>query len=325
MYDRNVEYPNRYQLVKVEGTDDIYDLVPAPGTVNNEGTLINKNSLLKDATAALFGLGADAVPDDVSRVLSRLHAGLGNEYVWEKTKSQNEIMLETAVSQSSFWNSYLQAMPVSSEVSFSGTIVSLVNPVTLGSLFRDGAEAANYLNGKYADFNNNGTIYYVTNAVYTSSDNRFNASTAKVVVGQTTASFGYVNSPDPNAYPIDDGYTYTPLGMLGEKERIETGSYVGTGKQGSSNKNSLTFNFEPMLLFIQARWTDSNGFSMVAIKPPAEAAAYDTHYMAHGMVNTVYATGPISFSGKNVSWYHNSYANQQLNQSGYQYRYIAIG
>lgn len=70
MYDRNVEHPNRYQLVKVEGTDDIFDLVPAPGVVNNDGTLINKNSLLKDATAALFGMGADAVPDDVFKKLS---------------------------------------------------------------------------------------------------------------------------------------------------------------------------------------------------------------------------------------------------------------
>jgi hypothetical protein len=70
MYDRNVEHPNRYQLVKVDGTDDIFDLIPAPGQVDNEGTFINKQTLLTDATAALFGLGADAVPDDVSRVLS---------------------------------------------------------------------------------------------------------------------------------------------------------------------------------------------------------------------------------------------------------------
>ena len=29
-----------------------------------EGTPLNKGTLLKDATAALYGLGADAVPDD---------------------------------------------------------------------------------------------------------------------------------------------------------------------------------------------------------------------------------------------------------------------
>ena len=64
MTNRNVQFPNRYQLSKVEGTDDIYDLIPAPGTVTDEGTLINKATLLQDATAALYGLGTDAVPDD---------------------------------------------------------------------------------------------------------------------------------------------------------------------------------------------------------------------------------------------------------------------
>lgn len=65
MTDRNVQYPNRYKLEKVAGTDDIYDLTPAPGTVTEEGTLVNKSTLLKDVTAALYGLGTDAVPDDV--------------------------------------------------------------------------------------------------------------------------------------------------------------------------------------------------------------------------------------------------------------------
>lgn len=67
MTDRNVQYPQRYQLSKVEGTDDVYDLIPAPGEVEAEGTLINKATLLQDSTAALYGLGTDAVPDDVLR------------------------------------------------------------------------------------------------------------------------------------------------------------------------------------------------------------------------------------------------------------------
>lgn len=65
MDDRNVQYPNRFQLTKVDGTDDIYEIIPAPGEVYTEGTFINKFALLKDTTAALYGLGADAVPDDV--------------------------------------------------------------------------------------------------------------------------------------------------------------------------------------------------------------------------------------------------------------------
>lgn len=64
MTDRNVQFPNRYKLTKVAGTDDIYDLTPAPGTITEEGTMINKLTLLQDDTAALYGLGTDAVPDD---------------------------------------------------------------------------------------------------------------------------------------------------------------------------------------------------------------------------------------------------------------------
>lgn len=40
-----------------------------------EGTKINKNSLLKDATAALFGLGTDAVPDDVLALIKSVIDG----------------------------------------------------------------------------------------------------------------------------------------------------------------------------------------------------------------------------------------------------------
>jgi len=75
MNDRNVQYPNRFRMVKVPGTDDIVDLIPAPGTITEEGTLVNKSALLKDATAALFGFTAEqipeTVPDDVLAILSK--------------------------------------------------------------------------------------------------------------------------------------------------------------------------------------------------------------------------------------------------------------
>lgn len=73
MTDRNVQFPNRYQLTKVPGTDDIYDLTPAPGTITEEGTMINKASLLTDETAQAYGFPAeqlaDVVPDDVLKML----------------------------------------------------------------------------------------------------------------------------------------------------------------------------------------------------------------------------------------------------------------
>ena len=64
MQDRVSQYPGRVKLTPVSGQENVYDMEWAdnPSVV---GTPLNKNSLLKDATAALFGLGADALPDGV--------------------------------------------------------------------------------------------------------------------------------------------------------------------------------------------------------------------------------------------------------------------
>ena len=64
MQDRVSLYPGRVKLVPVAGQENTYDMVRADSPTQ-EGTPLNKDSLLKDATAALYGLGADAVPDDM--------------------------------------------------------------------------------------------------------------------------------------------------------------------------------------------------------------------------------------------------------------------
>lgn len=56
----------------MEGTDDIYDLTPAPGTVTEEGTFLNVENLLKDTTAALLGGDANMVPDEAFVALKTL-------------------------------------------------------------------------------------------------------------------------------------------------------------------------------------------------------------------------------------------------------------
>lgn len=85
MQDRVSLYPGRVKLTPVAGQANTYDLTRADQSTQ-EGTPLNKASLLKDSTAALFGLGTDAVPDDAFSRLSRFHKGLGNEYLWEKSK-----------------------------------------------------------------------------------------------------------------------------------------------------------------------------------------------------------------------------------------------
>ena len=69
MQDRVSLYPGRVKLVPVAGQENTYDMVRADSPMQ-EGTPLNKGSLLKDTTAALLGLGADAVPDDALKKLS---------------------------------------------------------------------------------------------------------------------------------------------------------------------------------------------------------------------------------------------------------------
>ena len=68
MQDRVSLHPGRVKLVPVAGQENTYDMVRADSPTQ-EGTPLNKDSLLKDATASLYGLGADAVPDDVLAML----------------------------------------------------------------------------------------------------------------------------------------------------------------------------------------------------------------------------------------------------------------
>ena len=70
MQDRIVEFPNRYRLVKVAGTEDTFDLIPAPGEVVQEGTPLNMGTLLKHDTAAGLNLDETAVPDEALQKLT---------------------------------------------------------------------------------------------------------------------------------------------------------------------------------------------------------------------------------------------------------------
>lgn len=72
MKDRNVQFPNRFEIVPVPGTTNIFDVTPAPGAVYEEGTFWNKQNVLKDATAALYGKTAAAVPDEIFAAIKTL-------------------------------------------------------------------------------------------------------------------------------------------------------------------------------------------------------------------------------------------------------------
>lgn len=70
MQDRVPLYPGRVTLTPVSGQANTFDLTRADQPTQ-EGTPLNKASLLKDATAALFGKTNAAVPDDILSLLSK--------------------------------------------------------------------------------------------------------------------------------------------------------------------------------------------------------------------------------------------------------------
>jgi len=105
--------------------------------------------------------------------------------------------------------------------------------------------------------------------------------------------------------------------------QIATGSYTGTGTYGSGNKNSLTFPFVPKLIYITAS-TMTNGYG--------DTITLSNWKLWHnGLVNAFVgysgdnAQDTYSVNNKTFSWYNNRNATEQLNYSGQQYYYTAIG
>lgn len=74
MKDRIPTYPGRVRLTPVSGQTNIYDMVRADEPVQ-EGTPLNKNTLLRDATAEALGLTADATVDEALGELKTLIDG----------------------------------------------------------------------------------------------------------------------------------------------------------------------------------------------------------------------------------------------------------
>lgn len=333
MQDRVPLYPGRVTLTPVSGQANTYDLTRADQPTQ-EGTPLNKASLLKDATAALFGLGTDAVPDDALHLLSRFQGGLGNEYVWAKLNSIAGYY-EIRTLKDSIYVIESETKLYTFKYSDSITIdevgnLSLTNPLTFTatySQFRN--DYGTTLLGKYLDTTGlaqeAGIIFIPTNASINYYNGRQveirNSYVISVGYDENRAFVGYVNSPSPDAYPpaVSDGNTYMPLGQLGDKVRIATGSYTGTGTYGKANPNTLTFGFEPKMVFIGAERQSSADCAFVF---NGQTTFSRTNSGGGG------DSADCSFSGNTFTWYSQSSSwgsAAQMNSANVEYLYFAIG
>ena len=336
MQDRVPLYPGRVTLTPVSGQANTFDLVRADQPTQ-EGTPLNKASLLKDATAALFGLPNTAVPDDALHLLSRFQSGLGNEYLWKKLNVAAGYY-EIKTLKNSIYIIESETKSYTFKYSDSITIdevgnLSLTNPLTFTATYSQFYN--NYgttLLGKYLDTtglaHEAGIIFIPTNAAINYDNGRQveikNSYVISVGYDENRAFIGYVNSPSPDAYPpaVSDGNTYMPLGQLGDKARIATGSYTGTGTYGENNPNSLTFEFVPRFFTVGSLETISDGSGYV-------------HSVGRGYIMLIINGGLAlgynlssnycKLDGNTISWYAYDNADDQFNSSGKKFGYIAIG
>ena len=108
---------------------------------------------------------------------------------------------------------------------------------------------------------------------------------------------------------------------------VETGTYTGNGKSGSANPNSITFSFVPDVVFIiNSSATGTNDTYQATLFPKTSATQRSDYLVTNGSnSNSVFGyTLSVSMNGNTLEWYSSS-ADRQLNESGDNYDWYAIG
>lgn len=310
-----------------------------------------QDGLLSAATAALFGLTTDAVPDDVLQLLANnLYNGLGNQYVWGKylptydTENVNEVVL--AIKSNNTGTTFTYADSVSFD--YDTGVIQFPEGSTTVTVWSYDFKTFDFtvLRGKYQiggdGVNATWCRKFSDDAEFVKqSDSHPYTLTAEFtkISNVRLDHESYVNSADADAYPPadPDGYVYTPLGQLGNKTQSETGSYVGTGTFGDSNPNVITLSFNPKIVVIYAKRRTA----------PIQASNYPADIMflpfSNGLSGSYVSSNykgtfnwyfgdstssknitHVSFVGNKLSWVGES-STAQANITGDEYFYIAIG
>lgn len=357
MKDRNVEFPNRYHLTKVAGTDDIYDLTPAPGAVYEEGTFRNKANDLSDDTAAMFGFSSNAVQNSVFAFLGKY-----NLHWWRKKHSAayyTEQLGARYVTSISVHHSNpdIGTIQYYDSISFDAQGNFIFGTAHTLQCSYNTYTNANILKGKYFysyyQGSQQGQLFYMP--VDAQDVSRLQATDGLVyyyIKGEVQAvmpkfvdasgQWEYVYSADRNAYPdsgIVDSIEYQYVGIPYENSlvptKIATGKYTGTGTYGASNPNSLTFDFKPRVVFIFYSRIGVNGYDQgnalgtFIFNPYGLRNDAFTQYGYYGTGiptnNNSASYAKFDDATNTLYWYH-SVAQYQANDGGsFEYHYFAIG
>lgn len=144
---------------------------------------------------------------------------------------------------------------------------------------------------------------------------------------QNTFQAIYLVDTDGNVHPSQE---YTTAGDFSDlwgndipTVKIETGSYTGTGTYGADNPNTLTFSFEPQIVFILSVGISSS-VDFLCMVNGAYWGTMNSYSTGLTSVTGSYSLIP-TFSGTGVEFYSTVSNKVQGNISGLQYYYVAIG
>ena len=343
-----------------------YDIGPLNAAgISQQGTPLNKANLLSDVTAAL--LGGVNTPDAAFAFLGKY-----NQYWWKRSTVSGEqaqvprpesslttITLRTRTYDYDGTPTGQSTVYVSDAVQAIDGEVVQVSPTSQSAAYNGYAnysELSASLQGKYikssvSGYSNNVYLIPKTGTVQDNIEvvdsyrKRFTLTidgylvTVQTVTITETGPWEYIQSSERSAYPdsgTQDGYEYEYLGIPFDNAvgapKIETGSYTGTGTYGSSNPNTLTFEFVPKVVLFTAIYHQPNGNYTAAYAPSmywfgeeAFVAATGAQSTASSYSNVQVSYVFVSVNYKTMTWYSGSGANQQLNIQGATYYYIAIG
>ena len=351
MKDRVPLYPGRVTLTPVSGQANTYDLTRADQPLQ-EGTTLNKASLLKDTTAALYGLPNTAVPDDVLSWISFL-----NKYYWRRktfvdkyvvNESEDEKGVPITTSGSSARKVYYADSYTFNSEKSTFTLVNYqvvtVRPTqasisSLGDIFENKYVLPEGLSGSFGNLPvDTQFIFHVGSnhiITYPGSDTWYYYKPATKLLGKRQIEDGewqILSSYNKDEFPKTGLYNETlydfldsPVNRVSTNTRIQTGKYVGTGTFGEANKNSLTFDIVPSIIVIYGEWGSNTavGYTVPVVIVPY--AGMDKFGFISRSGNTAgYVECNCKFEGNSISWWGNNAINQG-NMEGYKYNYIAIG
>ena len=206
-------------------------------------------------------------------------------------------------------------------------MIELVAPNTMSRIMKNSSETSDggLIIKDYADDSDSSSGAYIRLSHKIAKENLSEALKFALIGNGTTSSYNIFGEHNREAMGI---------------AKIQIGSYVGTGVGGESNPNSLTFDFEPKIVYCftgQLSFGNrpaGNSSSFGALPTVLLSTEYKEYmgFGSGGVSSDDYSLhAKKSSDGKTIYWYSDYTDTQKLsaqlqnNISGQTYHYIAIG